>query len=124
MKKIKPIYYILLAFLLPIVTFAQFTPADRLILSIRRWVDLATPAIAGLALLAFFWGLAKFIFSAGDEEKRSEGKKIMIWGIIALFVMVSIWGIVIFVSISLDVGLGGAIETPCLYGLPGCSSLW
>jgi hypothetical protein len=46
------------------------------------------------AILFFFWGLAKFILSAGDEEAKDAGKRIMIWGILAIAVMASIWGIV------------------------------
>lgn len=63
------------------------------------FIDLITtamPVVAGIALAVFFWGLAKFILNAGDEGGREEGKEVMKWGIVALFVMISIWGIVIF----------------------------
>ena len=70
-----------------------------LIDSISQIVDLLIILAAGVALLAFFWGLAKFIFrSAGDEKAVEEGKRVMIWGVVALFVMVSVWGIVRFVQ--------------------------
>jgi hypothetical protein len=54
----------------------------------------ATVVIVALAFLTFLWGLARFILSAGDEKAIDDGKKIMLWGTIALFVMVSVWGIV------------------------------
>ena len=57
-------------------------------------IGFATPIVVALALLYFFWGLAKYILSAGEKESKDEGRKIMIWGIIALFVMVSVWGII------------------------------
>ena len=63
--------------------------------------------LAALALLSFFWGLSKFILSAGDEKKTQEGKNIMIWGTVGLFVMVSIWGILALLYGELD--LGGAL---------------
>lgn len=47
-----------------------------------------------LAVLFFFWGIAKFILAAGDEKKIDEGKRMMFWGVIALFVMASIGGII------------------------------
>lgn len=50
--------------------------------------------VTGLAVIFFIGGLAKFILNAGDEKGREEGKKVMLWGIIALFVIVSMWGIV------------------------------
>lgn len=99
--------------LFPAMAAAQgFDNLRDLIESLGDIVNLATPVIVGIALLAFFWGLAKFIFSAGDEEKRESGKHIMIWGIVALFVIVSIWGIVRFIGDALDIEEGGEIETP------------
>lgn len=62
------------------------------------YVGTAIPIVMSLAVLAFFWGLAKFILNAGSEEARDEGKNVMKWGIVALFVLVSVWGIVAFIS--------------------------
>ncbi len=87
----------------------MFTLTD-LIERVGGWVSLALPVVAGLALLAFFWGLAKYIFSSADETKKAEGKNVMIYGIIALFVMVAVWGIVAFISSSLGISTGGAIQ--------------
>ncbi len=50
------------------------------------------PVIMGLALLVFLWGVFKFIRAEGDEKE--QGRKFLIWGIVGLFVMVSIWGLV------------------------------
>lgn len=47
-----------------------------------------------LAVLFFFWGIARFILAAGDEKKIEEGKRMMFWGVIALFIMASITGII------------------------------
>lgn len=98
---------------LPLVAAAQeLGNLADLIAALGDVVNIATPVIVGIALIAFFWGLAKFIFSAGDEEKRESGKHIMIWGIVALFVMVSIWGIVRFIGDALDIEEGGEVPTP------------
>lgn len=56
----------------------------------------AIPVVIGLAFAAFIWGLAKFILHAGEESAREEGKQVMKWGIVALFVLVSIEGILLF----------------------------
>lgn len=50
--------------------------------------------IIGLALLGFMWGVLKFLFSGGSEKLKKEGKDFMIYGILILFVMSSMWGIV------------------------------
>lgn len=52
------------------------------------------PAIVSLSLLYFIYGLLKFLFSAGDASKRKEGTKVMLNGIIALTVMLTVWSIV------------------------------
>ena len=51
-----------------------------------------------LAMTAFFWGLAQYIWAIreGDATKIQKGNQFMLWSVIAIFVMVSIWGIVLF----------------------------
>lgn len=53
------------------------------------------PLIFALAVAAFVWGVIKFfILNADEEAKRSQGKQFMIWGLIALAVMLCVWGLV------------------------------
>ena len=63
----------------------------------------AMPVLGGIALLVFFWGLAKFIKNAGDVGKHQEGKDLMIWGVVALFIMVTLWGLIGFAQSSLGI---------------------
>jgi len=46
------------------------------------------------AILAFFYGLVMYLLSINNQEKRKEGISIMIYGILAITVMVSVWGLV------------------------------
>ena len=57
-------------------------------------INKAVILVVALALLFFFWGVAKFVLNSDDVEKRVQGKSHMIWGIIALFVMLFVWQIV------------------------------
>lgn len=44
-------------------------------------------------------GLVKYVKNGDNEEKRASGRMLMIYGIVGLFFMVSVWGILkIFVS--------------------------
>ena len=53
------------------------------------------PLIFALAVVFFVWGAINvLIINADDEKKREQGKQFMIWGIVALAVMLSIWGLV------------------------------
>jgi hypothetical protein len=98
------------AALLPFLAFAQ--NVSNVLTTIGNLVKQALPIVAGLALLAFFWGLARFIFAQGKEDAKKQGKDLMIWGAIALFVMVSIWGIVRFIQTSLGVEDVKTIQPP------------
>ncbi|OHA58541.1 MAG: hypothetical protein A2571_02075 [Candidatus Vogelbacteria bacterium RIFOXYD1_FULL_44_32] len=46
-----------------------------------------------VAVAVFFFGLVEFIFKAGGGGDLAEGKQHMIWGIVGLFIMVSVYGI-------------------------------
>ncbi|MDP2642170.1 MAG: hypothetical protein Q8P21_02680 [bacterium] len=97
--------------LIPALVFAQgegnLTVLENFVRNVGRLVNVALPVIIGLGVLGFFWGLVKFIFAQGNEEAKVDGKRIMLWGIVTLFVMVSVWGLVRFVGNALGVGQGG-----------------
>lgn len=52
------------------------------------------PLIISLTVLVFLWGIFKLVVSGDSEDKRNEAKTIMFYGIVSLFVMVSVWGLV------------------------------
>lgn len=93
---------------LPTITFAQgLTNIQTLIGSFGAIVNMLIPIVMGLAVLVFFWGLVKYISSTSDESSKLDGKNLMIWGMIALFVMVALWGILGWFQNEL--GLSGTI---------------
>jgi hypothetical protein len=55
--------------------------------------DLVT-VIFGVALIYFLWNLTQFILNMDNEDARKKARDHMVWGIVALFVMVSVWGLV------------------------------
>ena len=104
--------------LTPAFAFAQdLSNVNQLVSAIGDLVNLALPIVVGIALLAFFWGLVKFIFAQGNEESKADAKKIMLWGLIALFVMVAVWGIVRFIGTALGINQGDTIIVPDVPGL-------
>ncbi len=52
----------------------------------------------GLAVLYFVYGALQFVLHGADESAREKGKMTMLWGSIGIFIMVSAWGIIYFVS--------------------------
>ena len=47
-----------------------------------------------LATVIFLWGIIKYIISQGSENELQAGRQYIIYGLIGLFVMVSMWGII------------------------------
>lgn len=85
-----------LALLAPVIVFAQgdLANVDTFLDNLGGLIATAIPVVLGLAVLAFFWGMAKYVMAAGDEEAKKKGRETMIWGVIAIFVAVSLWGFV------------------------------
>ncbi len=91
------------------VAFAASTLQNTLT-EVKSLVDFLVPLLLSLAVLMFFWGLVKYIANASDEAAKESGKTLMIWGMVAIFVMVAFWGIIGYVQQTL--GLSGTINTP------------
>ena len=102
-NKIKSLILLSLPLFLPVLVLAQSAtsiPAPRtpsnfgaLVTMILGFIAYLIPLLIAIGLLVFFWGLAKFILHAEEEDKREEGRQLMLWGAIGLFVMVSFWGL-------------------------------
>lgn len=101
----------MLYMLLPQVSFAAFDKVKSLLRDFKSVLDLLIPITFALALLFFFYGLADFIRTASEKTKE-EGKNRMKWGIIALFVMISIWGIIGYIGDSLGIKTGVKSGSP------------
>ncbi len=61
---------------------------------IRNIAYMAIPVIFALGLIIFLWGLLMFLRAAGDENAADEGKRRIIWGVVIMFVMIAVWGLV------------------------------
>lgn len=57
-----------------------------------------------VALIVFFWGLVEFIYKAGSEDGREVGKRNMMWGIIGMFIMVGVYGIINIILATFGIG--------------------
>ena len=98
MKKItsKASFPVLFAVVLAILPqSAQAVTIISMLGSVSAFINMLIPIFLALAVLAFFWGLVKWLFTdPGNAEKRSEAINIMGMGVIVIFVMVSLWGLI------------------------------
>lgn len=78
------------------------------------------PILIALSVIVFVWGVFRYTIVEGGE--RSKSRDIMLYGIIGLFVMVSVWGLVAIVRNTLGLqntsgfflnfdGIGGGANT-------------
>ncbi len=68
------------------------------------------------AVVAFFYGVVNYIISIRNGETKgvADGKQFMLWGLIALFVMFSVWGIVTFAQKTLGIEGKTQIDIPSI----------
>lgn len=98
---------------LPFVVSAQttlFSLKDRIL----GWINQLIPIAFALALLLFFYGLAKFILNSGSSDAKEEGRNLMVWGVTAFFVMASLGGFVLFLQNTLNVDNTDPISQPTI----------
>ena len=97
-KIMKKFLYALPMFLLPFVSSAEVistTGINAVITDITGIINRIVPLLIGIAVLVFLWGVLKYVISGADDaDKRKEARGFMIWGIVSIFIMVSVWGLV------------------------------
>lgn len=59
--------------------------------------------LVAVAFIMFFWGLVEFIRDAESGEGRAKGKQHMLWGVIGLTIMFSVWGLMNFIIDTLNI---------------------
>lgn len=68
------------------------------------------------AVVAFFYGVVHFLIANhnGEAKGMTDGKNFMLWGLIALFAMFSVWGIVTFAQKTLGIQGQTQIDIPSI----------
>lgn len=62
--------------------------------------NIITPIVEFLfvfAMLIFIWGIVGYIMGGEDPERRKQGQSHILWGVVGMAIMVSVYGIVRFV---------------------------
>jgi hypothetical protein len=81
--------------LLPVAAFAQFQVQtgfiDSVINLISKLISFAFPTLTAIAVIVFIVTLIKFI--TAEPAKKEEQRKSLIMSLVALFVIVSLFGI-------------------------------
>ncbi len=99
--------------LLPVCAYAQdYTWLTTTIVEIRYAVGITVPVLLGVAVLFFVAGLVRYLLNADDDDARETGRRHMLWGVLALFVIVTVWSIVLLLVELTGVTMGQQYDAP------------
>lgn len=87
---------------------------EGLLGSIYTILQQLTIILIGLAVVLFLWGLLTYLFTSSDE-KKGQLKGYLFSGLIILFVMTTLWGIIYWLRQVLDIQAADAGSGP---GIP------
>lgn len=85
---------------LALTPYAAFAAADDLrglIVELISLINLVIPLLFGIALLGFMVGVIKYIAS-GSAEKIKEARLYIVYSVVAIAVMLSIWSLALFLK--------------------------
>jgi uncharacterized membrane protein YidH (DUF202 family) len=107
---------------LPVFLHAQIDPSNvsnnitisGIFSSLTEILNLTIPFLVLVATVVFIFGIVRYLTAGGDEQRLEQAKQLIFWGIIALAVMLTVWG---FVNILIDALFG----TQNLPNIPGPS---
>lgn len=94
----------------PVFAFAAITDVNSIFTMLLGFLNSATALIMAAAVVYFLWGVYLFVKAGGDETGKAEGRNKIIAGIIGLFVMGSVYGLVNILTSTF--GLTGTQITP------------
>ena len=77
------------------------TTLTALVNKILGLINQTIPFLIGLGLLGFLIGVFKYITAGADSKKLASGRDVIIYGLLALFFMLSFWGLAKIVQTSL-----------------------
>lgn len=95
------------------IPFISFAAENNIMDLLIKFVNLANNIVGfliAIATLVFLWGVLLYVIHGDSESKKTEAKGYMTYGIVTLFVMVSVWGITYIIANSF--GLQTGIELP------------
>lgn len=88
--------------MIPSFVYAQGTTLPQVVSQAYGLVQGLVPIVIGAGLLVFLWGVLKYV-RADSADEKAKGSRYIMWGIVALFVMVTIWGLVFMLKEAIGV---------------------
>jgi len=97
---------------IPLIASAQTDKLSPLAQNLLNVLNIVVTIVFVIAVIVFGWGIVKLITAAGDPTAIKEAKGFLIWGIIGIAVLASIFGIITFLQDYFGVTPGGGTIQP------------
>ena len=126
MRILTTVYLSLLSFFVPVVAFAQ-APGDantgsqfiNFANNLLQTANILVTLLFVVALLVFAFGIIRFLLAAGDPNAVSSAKGYILWGVVGMAVLASLFGLILFLRNFFGIsGDAGTIKVPDIVG-PG-----
>ena len=107
--------FAIIAIAIPLIASAAAT-ADDIITPIAnnvlRLVRVLVLIVFVLAIVAFGWGIVQFIFAGGDPSAIGKAKSFLLWGLIGMAVLASLFGLITYIQsyFGIEGGVGTTIN--------------
>lgn len=88
--------------LTPLAVFAAADLLSPILTNVKAALGIVVPIAITLALIYFIWQVVQYVIAA-DEEGKTDARKKMLYGVVGLFVIIAIWGLVNFIASYLGV---------------------
>ena len=102
-------------FAIPLLAYAKDPdagPVQLIILHTIVVLNVVIEILITLAFVVFGWGIIKLITAGGDAKKVTDAKGILTYGIIGIFVLASLLGILTFIKTYIGVPSNAPITAP------------
>ncbi len=87
----------------PVFAFAQGADATSILQKISDLLSVSIPIVITAALLFFIFGVVRYVI-AGNPDDKDKAKGIITKGIIGLFVILSVWGLIAVIQRTFGIG--------------------
>lgn len=106
-----------------LVNAQQVPPAstpgiNNLLETFGNLLTILIPILISLAIVFFFIALIRYIMAKEDQDKQ-KARAQMIQGLIAIFLMLSFFGIIQIISATFSIGTGGTIDSTMIPSVIG-----
>jgi TRAP-type C4-dicarboxylate transport system permease small subunit len=99
----------------PAIALAQTDKLTPTAINVLAALNVVVSIIFVIAVIVFGWGIVKLIIASGNPEEIKKAKGFLIWGIVGIAVLASVFGIITYLQEFFGVTAGsGTIETPAV----------